>query len=732
MQSSGGSRREKPVSTPAKVLYSKGEVLFGDRGKGRGPRFDSCQFHPGTRMVLAKSGTKMELWLPAFSSETLLEQRQGSRGFSMQKWFRDLRISGKLSIGFGVSILLIACLAITALRGLFAVSTTGEEVTQHVVEGYNNLSDFKTHSSDTRLQQMLAIGHVGAEADKLLAGSRESTKLANDSLAKVAQLATSESERKVIEDLQSDWNRYEKVSLKIEGQLRELNAEDSFKLLESTTNSLYEDHVLKSIAALDATYEAVGAEKKTAAASAVRDTTSQVIIVSSAAVVFAVGFGILVARMITIPLHIVGERLQSLRSHCQPWLRSGLEAFAKGDLRIRIQPVTKPIDDYSRDEIGMIAEHFNDMLAQMVRSLEAYNTSGRTLTETVSQVDEGSRQLTDSSGHLAATAEQIGSAAAQISSGSQQLAANATEAAAIVNELQAQVAEVGRTSEEQAAAVTQVSASLNEAVEGIQQVDGAAKQMAVSAGGGKQAVEQAIRAMQGLKAQIEEAATMVQNLDQAGAKIGAIVNTIDSIAAQTNLLALNAAIEAARAGEHGRGFAVVADEVRKLAEQSSMATREIESLISQVRDSVQQTVHSITSTVQNADGVVRTSAQAGEALSEIQKSVDEVVAQAEKVEVIALEVNRSMKAVATTAQGNLDAVMEMQAGAHKVSNAITDVASVSEESAAAAQELDQSTFVIRKASGGVRDLAMELGDKMRFFTVGEEKRVDEVNYLRAA
>jgi methyl-accepting chemotaxis protein len=175
--------------------------------------------------------------------------------------------------------------------------------------------------------------------------------------------------------------------------------------------------------------------------------------------------------------------------------------------------------------------------------------------------------------------------------------------------------------------------------------------------------------MKQIEHQVRQSSDAVRDLGEKGQQIGEIVQTIEDIAQQTNLLALNAAIEAARAGEQGKGFAVVADEVRKLAERSTLATQEIATLIASVRTGVEAAVKAMEVSAEVAEGASR-SKEAGNALKNIMTAA---------------------AAVLEATQTNKAAVEDMVRGASMVSTSIATVASISEENASAAEELSATT-----------------------------------------
>jgi methyl-accepting chemotaxis protein len=364
------------------------------------------------------------------------------------------------------------------------------------------------------------------------------------------------------------------------------------------------------------------------------------------------------------------------------------ETIAANDLTVSITPKSE------KDELG-------NAFAKMIDGLR----------DAVTQINDSAANLSAASEQLASAANQAGLATNQISNTVQQVAKGTADQAESVNKTASSVEEmskaiegVAKGAQEQSQAIAKASEITAQISNAIQQVAGNAASVttdsaaaAEAARSGVMTVEETLKGMQSIKAKVGASAEKVQEMGQRSGEIGAIVETIEDIASQTNLLALNAAIEAARAGEHGKGFAVVADEVRKLAERSSQATKEIGTLIGGIQNTVSDAVKAMDEGSKEVELGVASANKAGSALTDILSAAQAVNQQAtlageaaEKMNEFASELVSSVDSVSAVVEENTAATEEMAANSTEVTQAIESIASVSEENSAAIEEVSAS------------------------------------------
>jgi methyl-accepting chemotaxis protein len=204
--------------------------------------------------------------------------------------------------------------------------------------------------------------------------------------------------------------------------------------------------------------------------------------------------------------------------------------------------------------------------------------------------------------------------------------------------------------------------------------------------------------MVSIRNKVSLSTSKVQEMGNRSSEIGVIIETIEDIASQTNLLALNAAIEAARAGEQGKGFAVVADEVRKLAERSGLATKEIAKLIQGIQNTVNEAIVAMKESSSEVEAGVIQANSAGQALDSILAVAESVYKQAEdagkaasKVSEAATELVDAVDSVSAVIEKNTAATEEMAANSSELTQAVESTASTSEENSAAVEEVTAST-----------------------------------------
>ncbi len=279
------------------------------------------------------------------------------------------------------------------------------------------------------------------------------------------------------------------------------------------------------------------------------------------------------------------------------------------------------------------------------------------------------KMMVDNLRHLVSQTVDISSG---IASASNQLHSTAEQIATGAEEVAAQINTVATASEEMSATSTDIARNCSMAAD-------ASRSTADSATDGAAVVNETISGMNTIADRVRQTATTVAALGTRSEQIGDIVGTIEDIADQTNLLALNAAIEAARAGEQGRGFAVVADEVRALAERTTRATREISEMIKAIQSETKAAVHAMEEGVHEVEKGAVTSQKSGQALEEILSRINEVTMQINQIATAAEEQTATTSEVTNNIQQVTDIVQQSARGAEETASAASQLATQAQQ-----------------------------------------------------
>ena len=486
------------------------------------------------------------------------------------KWFLDITTRSKLVAGFGLMIVLLATVIVIAYLGISAIQASQRSLYQEDFANALDLMKLRSDQNGVRAAQLTMM---------VLSNRPDQERWRQDADDRSKEIETTT--RSLLDRGRND--------PRLLGRLEELKAiQDVFEQTRATQiNSLIFEGKLEEAKTLAlgvnaerySRMRAISTELGSAAVEKARASVADAevkaqqavrvfIIVGIVAVLLAVTMTLLLNRVIALPLLAV----------------SGIAGrVASGDLTVSL-----PEGDRS-DEVGALVRAFRAMV-------ENFRDQTRELVE---------------------GATVLGAAASEIVASTTQLAASASESAAAVSETTTTVEEVRQTAQLASQKAKNVSESAQRAAQVAQS--------------GRKSTEDVGTGMGRIRQQMDTIAASMGRLNEQGRTIGQIIATVEDLAAQSNLLAVNAAIEAAKAGEHGKGFSVVAQEVKSLAEQSRQATTQVRTILSDIQKA---TTDAVLATEQGSKAVeagTRQTDVAGEAIQALAGSVTEAAQAATQI-----------------------------------------------------------------------------------------------------
>ncbi|MFP7492937.1 methyl-accepting chemotaxis protein [Terribacillus saccharophilus] len=327
---------------------------------------------------------------------------------------------------------------------------------------------------------------------------------------------------------------------------------------------------------------------------------------------------------------------------------------------------TYSVNDSSQDEIGQLTASLGEMRENLADLM-------KTMAETSDQVAASSEELTASAEESSRSAELIAAATQTAASGTETTMQGVEKVTDLVDDMQNRVKEAQTNSQTIMTLSTTASRNSQE---------------------GTAAVGSVVKQMGEINASVNEIGSFINGLEEKSKEIGTIVRLIKGISEQTNLLALNAAIEAARAGEQGKGFAVVADEVRKLAEQSADSTELIADLITNIQSETDKAVSAMQNGTQNVEEGIRKTEHVQESFQAIKQAIDQVTSNVQQV----------AQTVDDVSAGSLNIAQVMD----KVKTTARENAASNETNAAASQQQSAAMEEISASSEALSGIAVDL------------------------
>lgn len=395
----------------------------------------------------------------------------------------------------------------------------------------------------------------------------------------------------------------------------------------------------------------------------------------------------------------------------------------------------------SQDEVGNMVTTLGKVFEMFREIISSSQQSSKQTTFASSEVARNAQQVQ-------ATTEQVANAIGQVSKGASEQSQSAMHINKSMEEMSASIQKIAKGAynqtseiENTASFIDILSEQVKEVANTSETVSSEAEESASAAKEGHKIVNLTVNGMAQIRETVLASADKMENLGKSSQQIGEIIGVIEDIADQTNLLALNAAIEAARAGEQGKGFAVVADEVRKLAERSAKATQEIASLIKDIQGETNEAVGAMKDGTEKVQEGMDLAEKAGQALEQIHSSITGVTEKIKKVAVSAhdmseksFEVVQSVDNISEIAANNTTETERLASQNTEIMNEIANITAIAQETAASSQQVaasaEEQSATVEELTASAQTLA-SLSEQLnslvgRFKVTKEEKEKQPV------
>ncbi len=550
---------------------------------------------------------------------------------------KNLKIGKKILLLLAIAVVSILAVGATGYIYMNQMAQNSEEMYDHRLLPLQYVDQIKTNNRSLDSYTLEYILNEDSSVTKeLLTSTQEKEAETRELIASFRAASNTQVNQDLITQFEELFDTYITKVYSLQSRGVSLDKEDAYEV--------YTTEIKETRRALNEIGDQIGANiiaSSEKLSESNKSFVAQASLISNLVILLSlVLFGILgwyIARMIVNPI----KKLQAL-----------MKQAGDGDLTVQ--------GDYrSKDEIGQLNGSFNDMTSTLRTILQQ-------VTNTSELVAASSEELTANSEETTKATEMIAHTMEEMANGSTQQIQSVEETVVIVKEV--------------STGVTQIASN-------ARQVEITANKASEKAVLGNEAIGQAISQMKSINNTVNGLSGVVRGLGEKSNEIGQIIESITNIASQTNLLALNAAIEAARAGEQGRGFAVVADEVRKLAEESAKSAQQIASLISSIQGQTHEAVQSMDQATEEVDTGITVVNKAGESFQQIQQSVSQVANEIQEVSVAIEQISKSTDQIVS----NVDVIAEVS---ETVSAGTQNVSAASEEQLASMEEIASSSSAL--------------------------------------